>query len=460
MSTIEQQKTSIEDDNLFSWELTWLKAKVILETPEINNLKKTALDNHQKQHGKDWLYRFNTSSYSKLEDVVVLLLFAQKNINNPKYVFFNDEQAKNTINNLIQTLQNGNFQEFQKIIYETENNTANTDGKLGENTLKTTQKFIEKNLTYMLAEATVGAEGWLAHMEPLKPKNININKEIFPQENIANTIENKESINSSSILLTEDLLQWYHRDTELYPNSKKTYAELYKERYDALKPYWEGKKLTFTIPGDTESTTGIIYFVGWTFNIVNGSKTTSIQNVYELGSDHITFWIDNQRYTLFQDQITNENELLVHIEKVEGDIPSDSMPDNLAVSERPAETGLKTEIENQEKNITDIDALKTNREWKYIDIDITNIPNRNSDENVKWYVHIEDNGTITIKENTVTSTIYPTEFTVDHIVREDEDKKRLEIPNIPNENGILATINELPVLWTETEPTDLMAEEK
>jgi hypothetical protein len=46
----------------------------------------------------------------------------------------------------------------------------------------------------------------------------------------------------------------------------------------------------------------------------------------------------------------------------------------------------------------------------------------------------------------VTSTIYPTEFTVDHIVREDEDKKRLEIPNTPNENGILATVNELPVL--------------
>jgi phenylpropionate dioxygenase-like ring-hydroxylating dioxygenase large terminal subunit len=129
-----------------------------LEIPEINDLKKTAIENHQKQHGKDAIYWFNTSSYSKLEDVVILLLFAQKNINNPEYTFFNQEEAKNTVNNLIQTLQNGDFQEFQKIIYETQNNTVDTDGKIGENTLKKTQSFLEKNLTYMLAEATVGAE--------------------------------------------------------------------------------------------------------------------------------------------------------------------------------------------------------------------------------------------------------------------------------------------------------------
>jgi len=48
----------------------------------------------------------------------------------------------------------------------------------------------------------------------------------------------------------------------LYPNSKKTYAELYKERYDALKPYWEGKKITFTLPEDDRVTTGTISFVG------------------------------------------------------------------------------------------------------------------------------------------------------------------------------------------------------
>ena len=460
--SIEQQKNHFEDDNLFAWEITWLKNQVVLEIPEINDLKKTAIENHQKQHGKDAIYWFNTSSYSKLEDVAIVLLFAKKNINNPKYTFFNEEEAEKTINNLIQTLQGGNFQEFQKIIYETQNATANTDGKIGENTLKKTQSFLEKNLTYMLVEATVGAEWWdqLAHMEPLKPQEITNKKNILQGiDNNTENLQEKEMIGGWT-LLTEDLIQWYHRDTELYPNSKKTYAELYKERYDALKTYWEGKKITFTLPGDDRITSGTISFVGWTFKIVDGPRETSIENVYELWSDYITFWIDGQRYTLFQDQVTNENELLVHIEKTEGDIPSDSMPDNLAVSERPAETGLKTEIENQEKNITDIDALKTNREWKYIDIDITNIPNRNSDENVKWYVHIEDNGTITIKENTVTSTIYPTEFTVDHIVREDEDKKRLEIPNTPNENGVLATVNELPVLWTETEPNELIAEEK
>jgi len=130
-----------------------------LEIPEIHDLKKTAIENHQKQHGKDAIYWFNTSSYSKLEDVAIVLLFAKKNINNPKYTFFNQEEAEKTINNLIQTLQGGNFQEFQKMIYETQNVTANTDGKIGENTLKKTQSFLEKNLTYMLAEATVGAEG-------------------------------------------------------------------------------------------------------------------------------------------------------------------------------------------------------------------------------------------------------------------------------------------------------------
>lgn len=455
MSTIEQQKTSIEDDNLFSWELTWLKAKVMLEIPEINNLKNSALDNHQKQHGKDWLYRFNTSSYSKLEDVVVLLLFAQKNINNPEYTFFNQEAAKNIVNNLIQTLQNGNFQDFQKIIYETESNTANTDGKIGENTLKKAQNFLEKKLTYMLAEATVWAERWnnLAHLEPLKPQGITNKKN--PLEAIDNS-EEKESI-GSSVLLTEDLIQWYHKNTELYPNSKKTYAELYKEKYNALKPYWEGKKMTFTLPGDDEITTGTISFVGWTFDIINGSKKTSIQNVYELWSDHITFWIDGQRYTLFQDQVTNENELLVHIEKTEGDLPGESMPDDLAISERPIEKIVESEIEKKEKPIIDIETLKTNREGKYIDVDITDIPNRNGDANVKWYIHIEDDGTITVKENNSISNIYPTEFTADHIVRQDEDKKRLEISNTPDENGILTKIKELPLL---DNPEDLFAQEK
>lgn len=460
--SIEQQKNYIEDDKLFSWEITWLKNQVVLEIPEIHDLKKTAIENHQKQHGKDAIYWFNTSSYAKLEDVVILLLFAQKNINNPEYTFFNQEEAKNTVNNLIQTLQNGGFQEFQKIIYETQNNTVDTDGKIGENTLKKTQSFLEKNITYMLAETTVGAEGWdqLAHMETLKPQSITNEKNILQGiDNNTDNVTGKEIVDSW-VLLTEDLIQWYHRDAELYPNSKKTYAELYKERYDALKPYWEDKKMTFVLPGDDEVTTGTISFVGWTFDIVNGPKTTSIQNVYELWSDHITFWIDGQRYTLFQDQVTNENELLVHIEKIEGDVPGEFVPDDLAISEKPIETTLQPEIENQEKNIMDIEALKNNREWKYVDIDITNIPNRNGDENVKWYLHIEDNGSITIKENNVTSTIYPTEFTVDHIVREDEDKKRLEIPNTPNENGILATVNELPVLWIETEPTDLIAEEK
>ncbi len=150
-----------------------------------------------------------------------------------------------------------------------------------------------------------------------------------------------ETNQEQPLVLTEDLLQHYDSQ-HLYPGDPdwKTYAQVYQERYTALKKYWEGKTIQTTFPEDTEPTIGTIDFVGWVFDIVSldGTTTTSI-DMYELTPNYVVFyrgeglWEEQQskKYKLIiQNETTQDNTLVASIEPYQED--TKSQPENNIVS--------------------------------------------------------------------------------------------------------------------------------
>jgi len=149
-----------------------------------------------------------------------------------------------------------------------------------------------------------------------------------------------ETKKEQPLVLTEDLLENFD-SVKKYPGDLqwRTYAEVYQERYDALKGNWEGKTINAVLVEEEEPTIGTIDFVGWTFDIVlpNGDRI-SIPDVYELSADRVIFYREwGQKYALIKDKIQDSG-FLAHVETyIDNTVP----PQNIASNEENQNTRWK-----------------------------------------------------------------------------------------------------------------------
>lgn len=183
----------------------------------------------------------------------------------------------------------------------------------------------------------------------LEPKQITQIPNPVPEINIswtqnASVGENEKKLDTKKeepgLVLTEDLLQNFSNQNP-YPNDPewRTYAQVYQERYNVLRPYREWKHINVIFPWDTTPTIWNIKFVWGGFEIIISDNVKISIDIYELTPDHIVFyrnegeeWLESniKKYILKQDTIDG-NTLVVHIEQYKDDkniTPSQNIVNN------------------------------------------------------------------------------------------------------------------------------------
>ncbi len=93
---------------------------------------------------------------------------------------------------------------------------------------------------------------------------------ITPRKEVNNSVIAKEekltdkevSTPLNTAMINEDLLISYNSD-KIYPESTKTYKEIYDENYEKIKDNWNGKKITLTFPDENNTNITITWTIDY-----------------------------------------------------------------------------------------------------------------------------------------------------------------------------------------------------